>query len=61
MAVAEGYLEKDPFVLHKPGRVRKQVVFLSTDELTTLEEYAFSQPRLELVRNLFIFCCYSSI
>lgn len=61
MAVAEGYLVKDPFVLHKPGRVRKQVVFLSTEELKLMEEYAFTQPRLELVRDLFIFCCYTGL
>ncbi|MEP3372877.1 site-specific integrase [Maribacter dokdonensis] len=61
MAVAEGYLNKDPFVLHKPGRVRKQVVFLSTEELKLLEEHAFTQPRLELVRDLFIFCCYTGL
>ncbi len=61
MAVAEGYLLKDPFVLHKPGRVRKQVVFLSTEELKLLEEHAFTQPRLELVRDLFIFCCYTGL
>tara|TARA_R110002074_G_scaffold149035_5_gene301252 strand:- start:12494 stop:13699 length:1206 start_codon:yes stop_codon:yes gene_type:complete len=61
MAVAEGYLVKDPFVLHKPGRVRKQVVFLSTEELKLMEVHAFTQPRLELVRDLFIFCCYTGL
>lgn len=61
MAVSEGYLEKDPFVLHKPGRVRKQVVFLSTEELQLMEEHHFAQPRLELVRDLFIFCCYTGL
>ena len=32
-SVAEGYLAKDPFTMHKPGRVKKEVVFLSVDEL----------------------------
>lgn len=36
IAVAEGYLQSDPFVMYKPGRVRKEVIFLSTDELKLL-------------------------
>jgi integrase/recombinase XerD len=60
-AVGEGYLEKDPFILHKPCRVRKEVIFLSTDELKLLEDYHFTQPRLQLVKDLFIFCCYTGL
>lgn len=60
-AVGEGYLEKDPFVLHKPGRVSKEVVFLSTEELLLLEGHHFTQPRLQLVKDLFIFCCYTGL
>ena len=60
-AVGEGYLEKDPFVLHKPGRVRKQVVFLSHDELSVLENHTFMQARLQMVKDLFIFCCYTGL
>jgi integrase len=40
---------------------KKEVVFLSVDELKSLEEYKFSQPRLEDVKNMFIFCCYSGL
>lgn len=61
IAVSEGYLEKDPFALHLPGRVIKEVVFLSSDELEKLEKHQFSQPRLELVKDLFIFCCYTGL
>lgn len=61
VAIGEGYLEKDPFTLHKPGKVRKEVVFLSTDELDILEKYQFAQPRLQLVKDLFIFCCYTGL
>ena len=61
MAIVEGYLQNDPFVLHKPGRVRKEVVFLSEVELQLFEEYQFTQPRLQLVKDLFIFCCYTGL
>ncbi|MRX64373.1 site-specific integrase [Maribacter luteus] len=61
IAVAEGYLEKDPFALHMPGKVKKEVVFLSTEELDKLEKHVFIQPRLILVKDLFIFCCYTGL
>ena len=61
VAVAEGYLDKDPFTLHKPGRVKKVVIFLSVDELKMLEKHDFTQPRLQLVKDLFVFCCYTGL
>ncbi len=61
VAVAEGYLDKDPFAQHKPGRVLKEVVFLSTEELAKLEKHRFTQPRLQLVKDLFVFCCYTGL
>ena len=61
VAVAEGYLDRDPFILYKTKSAKKEVVFLSVDELKNLEAYKFSQPRLEDVKNMFIFCCYSGL
>lgn len=61
IAVSEGYLDKDPFMLHKPKRVIKNVVFLSQIELEKIEHHGFRQSRLELVRDLFIFCCYTGL
>ena len=60
-AVSKGYLDRDPFLLYKAKTVKKQIVFLSSNELKVLEEFQFSQPRLELVRDLFIFCCYTGL
>ncbi|WP_335965756.1 site-specific integrase [Galbibacter sp. PAP.153] len=61
IALSEGYLDKDPFMLHKPKRVIKSVVFLSQKELEKIENHSFHQSRLELVRDLFIFCCYTGL
>lgn len=61
IALIEGYLVKDPFAQHKPKRVRKEVIFLSSEELKLLEEYNFNQSRLQLVKDLFIFCCYTGL
>jgi len=61
IAVAEGYLDRDPFMLHKSKSVRTQVVFLSPEELQQFEEYELSQPRLRFVKDLFVFCCYTGL
>lgn len=61
LAIAEGYLLKDPFLLYKPKRYARKVVYLETKELIRLEEYSFAQARLEQVRDMFIFCCYTGL
>jgi len=61
IAVAEGYLDRDPFMLHKTKSVRTQVVFLSPEELQQFEDYEFSQARLRFVKDLFVFCCYTGL
>ena len=60
-AVAENYLDKDPFTLYKSKTVRIEVVFLSPEELQQLEDFEFTQLRLQFVKDLFIFCCYTGL
>ena len=61
IAVAEGYLDKDPFILHKSKRVKNQIVFLTTDELAKLEKHQFAQSRLQSVKDWFVFSCYTGL
>ena len=60
-AISEGYLDRDPFILHKSKTVRKTVIFLTTEELKTLEEAVLQQKRLRTIQDLFIFCCYTGL
>ena len=60
-AISEGYLEKDPFILYKPKRYKKEVVYLTKEELELVEKHKFAQMRLEQVRDMFIFCCYTGL
>ena len=60
-AISEGYLDRDPFILHKSKTVRKTVIFLTTKELKTLEEAVLQQKRLSTIQDLFIFCCYTGL
>ena len=61
LALAEGYLQKDPFILYKPKRYETKVVFLTNEELKVLEDYQFAQCRLSQVRDMFVFCCYTGL
>ena len=61
VAVAEGYLERDPFMLYKSRRVKIEIVFLTTEELKNLETYEFIQPRLQQVKDWFVFSCYTGL
>ena len=61
LAIAEGFLFTDPFLLYKPKKVINKVIYLTPEELFELENYVFSQPRLDQVRDLFVFCCYTGL
>lgn len=61
VAVSERYLESDPFMLYKTKQVNKEVVFLAPEELKSLEKHEFTQPRLQFVKDLFVFCCYTGL
>ena len=61
LALAEGFLERDPFLLFKQKQVILQVVYLDTKELQLLEEHEFKQVRLQQVADMFVFCCYTGL
>lgn len=53
-AVGLDYLAKDPFLLYKNRKPKKQVVFLSKEELEALEKHNFASERLQQVADMFI-------
>ena len=61
VAFANGWLDKDPFYNFKlrPQTIDKE--FLSNDELVKLIQCDFSIQRLEHVRDVFIFSCYTGL
>jgi integrase/recombinase XerD len=60
-AISENYLQKDPFHLYKNKKHKTIIVYLTDEELKRLEKHTFSQPRLQQVKDLFIFCCYTGL
>ena len=61
LAVGMDFLEKDQFLLHKNKRPKKQIVFLTMEELKAIENYKFSSSRLQQVADMFVFCCYTGL
>ncbi|HSD08183.1 site-specific integrase [Flavobacterium sp.] len=61
LALSEGFIITDPFLLHRPKKVENQVVFLTPKELQELENHKFTQTRLQQVCDMFIFCCYTGL
>ena len=61
VAVGLDYLAKDPFILYKNKKPKKEIIFLSTEELQLLEKHNFASPRLQQVADMFIFCCYTGL
>ncbi len=60
-AIAQEYLDRNPFLMHKPKAVKKEVVYLTKAELEHLEKKEISNNRLDEVRDCFIFCCYTGL
>ncbi|MDL2230560.1 site-specific integrase [Alistipes sp. OttesenSCG-928-L06] len=60
-AVAQDFLQKDPFLNYRMPTVKRTVVFLTDEELTRMEWHRFAQKRLQQVTDCFIFCCYTGL
>lgn len=60
-AITEDYIEKDPFMMYKASRTKKEIIFLTEEELFKLENLTFAQSRLNIVKDLFVFCCYTGL
>ncbi|MEZ4801144.1 MAG: site-specific integrase [Gelidibacter sp.] len=60
-SVSEDYLKKDPFMLYKAKTVKKEIFYLSKEQLSTLEEKDFGIDRVNTIRDLFVFCCYTGL
>jgi len=60
-AISEDYLNKDPFMLYKAKRVKKPILYLSQEQLKKMEETEFPIKRIQQIKDLFVFCCYTGL
>jgi len=56
-----GWIERDPFINFKAHIIKTEREFLSLDELDMIEKKQFTIERLQLVKDLFVFSCYTSL
>ena len=55
------WLERDPFIKFKPKLEKREREFLTEMELSKIEEYSPTNDRMAIVKDLFIFSCYTGI
>ncbi|MDG5492893.1 site-specific integrase [Psychroserpens sp. SPM9] len=55
------WIDKDPFIKFKPTYIKNEREFLREDELKSIIEKEFEIERLNLVKDLFIFSCYTGL
>ncbi len=55
------WIAKDPFAQYKLKFKRKEMSFLTADELYKLEHIELSKKIVARARDLFIFCCYTGL
>lgn len=61
VAHANGWIEKDPFYNFKLKRESIDREFLTKDEIIKIMEKQFTIPRIEQVRDIFLFSCYTGL
>ena len=61
IAIRNEWLEKDPFAKYKASLVEVKREFLSKEELHKLEQLKLNISRLDNVRDIFVFSCYSGL
>jgi site-specific recombinase XerD len=61
ICIANGWLNRDPFVSYKARLKQIDRECLTEQELTAIIEKQFDSVRLEQVRDIFIFCCYTGL
>ncbi|MBW8332094.1 MAG: site-specific integrase [Prolixibacteraceae bacterium] len=60
-AMLIGYMERDPFFQHKTASKEVSRGYLSADDLSKIENHVFRIKRLDQVRDVFIFVCYTGL
>ena len=61
LSVKMEWIEKDPFTAHKAKFIKVQRGYLSQEELELIEQKDFSIERLQQVKDLFVFSCYTGL
>jgi site-specific recombinase XerD len=61
LALAHGWLDKNPFLNYKQKSKEVDREYLLEHELKAIEEKEFQIHRLQQVKDVFVFCCYTGL
>ncbi|MCF8381811.1 MAG: site-specific integrase [Bacteroidales bacterium] len=60
-AMHKGYLDIYPFENYKIRMPKKKIQYLTQIEIERIEQKDFKVERLNVIRDIFIFCCYTGL
>lgn len=61
ICLSNDWLEKDPFVKYDGKMKEVETEFLTEEEIQSIYTKSFRTTRLELVRDIFILCCFTGL
>ena len=61
IAVANDWLDKDPFLKYKSKLEETERTYLTAEELQAIETQEITIERLDAVRDMFVFACYTGL
>jgi len=61
LAIKNEWLQKDPFAKYKATFKQVKRDFLTKEELNLLEAKKLKINRLDIVKDIFVFCCYTGL
>jgi len=61
MAVTNGWIDKSPFIKFKSTFKDVERIYLTWEELNAIEQKTFKIERLNLVKDMFLFQCYTGL
>ena len=61
ICLANGWLQKNPFINYKSKMVEVERAFLSMEEIETMHNKVFVSDRLNQVKDIFLFSCFTGL
>ncbi len=61
IAMQKGYLDRHPFPAYRIRMPKKKIEYLEREELDRIESTDFRVERLNVIRDIFVFCCYTGL
>ncbi|MEK6615799.1 MAG: site-specific integrase [Bacteroidota bacterium] len=60
-AIMNEWIDKNPFQKIKEKLIEKEKVYLTKDEIETIQSFKLSNQGLGISRDMFLFCCYTGL